>query len=269
MNKFAIDAITQALRLFEKEGSAASFVQSQTQQAKNFRRIIEVSRFISATNREKVLEFLDQGSELPPGVKAEMSSGVAQILGVLKGMKDEMIANGKDMVNEEHREKEDFKAMKAAKLEHLGVLEQTIADKSKRAGDLRLSIAQDHDALLDSETELLDSKNYLANLDSECATKKKMRDMRAKMKADEIAAVGEAIAILNDDDARDASKAALGLISKGAKKPAQDFEALVETKHEKKEVAVAAKEISVAPHKLLLAQKEEPKDATEFADSAG
>merc|ERR1719310_751438 len=208
MNKFAIDSITQALLLFEKGGSAASFVQGQTQQAKNFRRIIEVSRFISATNREKVLEFLDQGAELPPGVKAEMSSGVAQIVGVLKGMKDEMIANGKDMVNEEHQEKEDFKAMKAAKLEHIGILDETIVDKSKRAGDLRLSIAQDHDALLDSETELLNSKNYLANLDKECASKKKMRDMRAKMKADEIAAVGEAIAILNDDSARDAMNAA-------------------------------------------------------------
>merc|ERR1719160_2279871 len=271
MNRFAINAITQALRLFEKEGSAASFMQSQGQQAKNFRRIIEVSRFISPTNREKVLEFLDQGTEAapPPGVAAEMSSGVAQILGVLKGMKDEMIQNGKDMVNEEHQAKEDFKEMKEAKLEHLGVLDKTLADKGKRVGDLRLSIAQDHDALLDSETELLNSQNYLKNLDSECASKKKMRDMRLKMKTDEIAAVGDAIAILNEDGARDASKAALGLISKGAKKPAQDFEALVETKHEKKEVAVAAKEISVAPHKLLLAQKEEPKDATEFADSAG
>merc|ERR1719450_557443 len=96
--------------------------------------------------KEKVLEFLDQGSEAapPPGVAAEMSSGVAQILGVLKGMKDEMIANGKDMVNEEHQENEGFKAMKAVKLEHLGILEQTIADKAKRACDLRLSISQDH-----------------------------------------------------------------------------------------------------------------------------
>merc|ERR550537_413303 len=204
-NNFAIDSITQALRLFEKEGSAASFVQSQGQQAKNFRRIIEVSRFISPTNREKVLEFLDQGSEAapPPGVAAEMSSGVAQILGVLKGMKDEMIQNGKDMKNEEHQEDEDFKEMKAVKLEHLGVLEKTIADKGKRVGDLRLSIAQDHDALLDSETELLNSQNYLKNLDSECASKKKMRDMRAKMKADEIVAVGEAIGILTEDSARD------------------------------------------------------------------
>merc|ERR1719281_1119844 len=224
MNKFAIDAITQALRLFEKEGSAASFAQASGPQYKNFRRIIEVSRFITPTNREKVMEFLDQGSEAapPPGVAAEMSSGVAQILGVLKGMKDEMIQNGKDMVNEEHQSNEDFKELKKTKLEHIGVLEETIVDKAKRVGDLRLSIAQDHDALLDSETELLNSKNYLANMDEECASKKKMRDMRAKMKADEIAAVGEAIAILNEDGARDvqnsAFKGAAAFITKGANK---------------------------------------------------
>merc|ERR1719353_2880356 len=98
--------------------------------------------------------------------------------------------------------------MKKTKLEHLGVLDKTIADKAKRAGDLRLSIAQDHDALLDSETELLNSQNYLKNLDSECASKKKMRDIRLKMKTDEIAAVGDAIAILNDDSARDTMNAA-------------------------------------------------------------
>merc|ERR1719235_2736525 len=226
MNKFAIDAITQALRLFEKEGSAASFVQAPGPEYKNFRRIIEVSRFITPTNKEKVLEFLDQGSEAapPPGVAAEMSSGVAQILGVLKGMKDEMIQNGKDMVNEEHQENEDFKEIKKVKLEHLGVLDETIVDKGKRVGDLRLSIAQDHDALLDSETELLNSKNYLANLDEECASKKKMRDMRLKMKTDEIAAVGEAIAILNEDSARDVQNAAFksaaaAFISKAASKP--------------------------------------------------
>jgi len=80
MNKFSVDSITQALRLFEKEGSASSFL--QTTNAKNFRRIIEVSRYLSPTNREKVLEFLDEGSEKP----GEMSSGVAQIVGVLKGM---------------------------------------------------------------------------------------------------------------------------------------------------------------------------------------
>jgi len=276
MNKFAIDSITQALLLFEKEGSAASFVQAPGVQAKNFRRVIEVSRFITPTNREKVLEFLDQGAEAapPPGVAAEMSSGVAQILGVLKGMKDEMIQNGKDMVNEEHQSNEDFKELKKTKLEHLGVLAETIADKGKRIGDLRLSIAQDHDALLDSETELLNSKNYLANLDEECASKKKMRDMRAKMKTDEIAAVGEAIAILNEDSARDTMASALpgaaAFISKAAKQPVQDFEALVQTA-DQKTIVTKQEKVTVAPHKLFLAQNnaKAPKDATEFADDAG
>merc|ERR1719191_2093749 len=216
MNKFAIDSITQALLLFEKEGSAAAFVQSSGKAAKNFRRIIEVSRFLTPTNREKVLEFLDEGSEKP----GEMSSGVAQIVGVLKGMKDEISQNMVDDKNEEHQEKEDFKAMKESKLEHIGVLEKTIADKKKRAGDLRLSIAQDHDALLDAETELLNSNNYLKNLASECATKKKMKDMRAKMKADEILAVGEAISILTEDTARDTLTKAL---PPSLLQPSQDY----------------------------------------------
>merc|ERR1719265_2313085 len=118
MNRFSINSITQALRLFEKSGSAAAFVQANPN-SKNFRRIIEVSRFISPSNREKVLEFLDAGAAPPPGVAAEMSSGVAQILGVLKGMKDEIIATNKEMKADEEAAIRDFNAMKEAQLEKL------------------------------------------------------------------------------------------------------------------------------------------------------
>jgi len=267
MNKFSVDSITQAVRLFEKEGSAASFVQGGSQNAHNFRRIIEVSRFLTPTNREKVLEFLDEGSEKP----GEMSSGVAQIVGVLKGMKDEISKDRVDNKNEEHQNKEDFKEMKESKLEHVGILEKTIADKKKRTGDLMLSIAQDHDALLDSETELLDSNNYLKNLASECASKKKMKDMRAKMKADEILAVGEAIAILTEDTARDSLTKALppasaALISTQLQPRVseQDYEAFVQvTQTVQKEVA---------QHKPLLqrggAAFVQKPDAEQFAGQA-
>jgi hypothetical protein len=251
MNKFSVDSITQALRLFEKEGSAASFVQQGGTSAKNFRRIIEVSRFLTPTNREKVLEFLDEGSEnLKPG---EMSSGVAQIVGVLKGMKDEISQNMVDDKNEEHQNNEDFKEMKSSKLEHIGVLEKTIADKKKRAGDLRLSIAQDHDALLDGETELLNSNNYLKNLASDCAEKAKMKDMRAKMKADEIAAVGEAIAILTEDTARDTltkaqpPSAAFMQQTLQQRLPEQDYEAFLQVSK--------SVEREAAPHKPFFAER--------------
>jgi hypothetical protein len=268
MNKFSVDSITQALRLFEKEGSAASFVQQGGTSAKNFRRIIEVSRFLTPTNREKVLEFLDEGSEnLKPG---EMSSGVAQIVGVLKGMKDEISQNMVDDKNEEHQNNEDFKEMKSSKLEHIGVLEKTIADKKKRAGDLRLSIAQDHDALLDGETELLNSNNYLKNLASDCAEKAKMKDMRAKMKADEIAAVGEAIAILTEDTARDTltkaqpPSAAFMQQTLQQRLPEQDYEAFLQVSK--------SVEREAAPHKPFLQKGavfvQKPKDATQFAGQA-
>eukprot|EP00746_Dinoflagellata_sp_MGD_P164670 gnl/MRDRNA2_/MRDRNA2_93435_c0_seq1.p1 gnl/MRDRNA2_/MRDRNA2_93435_c0~~gnl/MRDRNA2_/MRDRNA2_93435_c0_seq1.p1 ORF type:complete len:728 (+),score=266.72 gnl/MRDRNA2_/MRDRNA2_93435_c0_seq1:111-2294(+) len=272
MNQFSVDSITQALRLFEKEGSAASFVQQGGTAARNFRRIIEVSRFLTPANREKVLEFLDQGSEAP----GEMSSGVAQIVGVLKGMKDEIAKNMVDDKNEEHQAKEDFKAMKESKLEHIGVLEKTIADKKKRAGDLRLSIAQDHDALLDAETELLDSNNYLKNLASECASKKKMKDMRAKMKADEILAVGEAIAILTEDSARDTLTKAQPP-SAAFLQPGQDYEAFVQVSQTvQKEAAphnllrgAYARDLGLHQHQSSgAAFVQKPNDAGEFAGQA-
>jgi len=172
----------------------------------------------------------------------------------------------KDNVNEEHQNKEDFKEMKMSKLEHLGILDKTIADKGKRAGDLRLSLAQDHDALLDSETELENSQVYLKNLSSECASKAKMRDMRAKMSANEILAVGEAIAILTEDTARETLTSALPPALTQMMQPTtgQDYEAFVQVAQSVQKVA--------APHRPLLAQEKrsflQKPDAEEFAGQA-
>jgi len=296
MNRFSIDQITQALRLFEKAGSAASFVQANPN-AKNFRRIIEVSRFISPSDREKVLEFLDEGSEQgahqPPGVAGEMSSGVAQILGVLKGMKDEIIATNKEMKTEEEQAIRDFNSMKEAQLEKLGVLAKTISDKEKRSGDLALSLSADKDALDDAQDEFNNSTKYLASLDEECAKKRKMKDMREKMRADEIAAVGEAIAILTDDEARATLNAAHkpevhihGSVHHIAGHEAtmlQDYEALMQVKHSvgkaktvaahKPNLLLAQQAKTVAKHTKTVAQtkaaaESEAPDATQFAGQA-
>lgn len=198
-NKFAMDSIEQALRLFGEKGSVAAFVQANPA-SKTFRRIIEVSHFISPTNKEKVFEFLDDGAESA----AEPSAGMGEIFGILKGMQDEMAANNKDMKHEEHDASESFKEMKGIQLQRLGTLGDTIADKDKRVGDLRLSIAQDQDELNAAKTEYKTSSRFLANLDEECAKKKEQKDIRLKSKLDEIAAVGEAMEILTNDEAKDA-----------------------------------------------------------------
>merc|ERR1719281_2231536 len=52
---------------------------------------------------------------------------------------------------------------------------------------------------------------FIANLASMCATKKKEWSERSKMRSEEVAAISEAIKILNDDDALDLFKKTLSL----------------------------------------------------------
>jgi septal ring factor EnvC (AmiA/AmiB activator) len=58
---------------------------------------------------------------------------------------------------------------------------------------------------------LSDTQAFLANLASQCATKKNEWDERSKIRTEEVAAISEAIKILNDDDALDLFKKTLSL----------------------------------------------------------
>jgi len=243
MNRFSINSITQAVRLFEKEGSAAAFVQANPK-SKDFRRVVEVSRFLTPTKREKVLEFLDAGSAGSFNT-AETSAGVSQIIGILKGMKDEITKNTAEAKTEEGQAVDDFNGMKEAKLEHLGTLMQTIADKTKRSGHLAKKIIDDKINKNQQENENQNAINYLSNMAEECATKSKERDTRATMRANEVEAIGQAIAILTNDEARDSFKATGQMLQLTKLRPTADFEALVEV----------SKNTAAKPHKgLLLAQ---------------
>ena len=53
----------------------------------------------------------------------------------------------------------------------------------------------------DTTAEMEETQAFVANLAAQCATKKKEWAERSKVRAEEIAAISEAIKILNDDDA--------------------------------------------------------------------
>jgi len=65
------------------------------------------------------------------------------------------------------------------------------------------------DDIDDTTKELGDLQSFLANLASQCSTKKKEWSERQQVRAEEIAAISEAIKILNDDDALDLFKKTL------------------------------------------------------------
>jgi len=200
MLKFSLSQLDAAIPMIENSGSGAAFLQAMNKRsqdaASNLRRIVSVTNYLSAESKDTVLGFL-QNTENSEGV----SAGSQQIIGVLKAMRDEMAKDLKNMQTEEADALAAFNEMKASLMKHLGVVVKTIADKEKTVGALTLTISQDSDALEDAQTELADATKYLATMKEACAQKEKDRDLRAKTRSEEIAAISEATKILSSDEA--------------------------------------------------------------------
>merc|ERR1719201_3358377 len=133
-------------------------------------------------DRRQVLAFLEQGSG-----SEEFSSGAGEILGIMKQMKEEMEAN-------------------LAGAEKDEVAAEAIETKMARVGELAVSVVQTKDALEDAIEEIANAGKYAEQLAAQCAEKEKEMAARTKARAEEIAAISDAISILNDDDALDVFK---------------------------------------------------------------
>jgi DNA repair exonuclease SbcCD ATPase subunit len=196
MQKFSISQLDEAIPLIEGKASAAAFLQASPTHGSDLRRIISITNYVNADDKDRVLGFLESSS-------GEPSAGSAQIVGIMKAMRDEMAKDHKEMVEEEQNDNAAYNELKASKEEQLGVLMKTLADKEKRVGELAMSLSQDNDALEDAQEELDQGSRYLATLQEACEQRRKDRDMRAKMRDDEISAISEAVKILSDDEAMD------------------------------------------------------------------
>merc|ERR1719160_1417473 len=145
-------------------------------------------------DRRNLQSFLETGD-------SDSSQGAGEILGILKAMKDEMEADLKEAIADEQKAVAGFTDLKTSK-------ETDIETKMGRAGELAVSVVQTKDALEDSTEEKADTEKFKATLEKDCATKEKEMAEREKMRSQEVAAISEAIEILNDDDALDTFKKA-------------------------------------------------------------
>merc|ERR1719375_2220299 len=189
-----------------------------------FRRYVEVTKLISNDERSDVLSFLDER-------EGDQSKNSGEILGILKNMKDEMEKDLKEMQDEDAKAHNGFNDLKAAKTEEISINEKSVIEKEKRIGGLALELSEGNHALEDAKEELANAQKFLSTMDEECARKRKERDARAKMRADEIAAVSDAIKILNDDDALDVFKKSLPSAAMLQQKK-QTYDALVQLSEE-------------------------------------
>lgn len=199
---FSIDQLDRAIPLFAKQG-AAGLLQTNPRASLRLKRLVQATPYLDNQKRSKLLNFMQSGAN------GKLTPAAQEIIGMMEAMHDEMSQDLAEARTTEKNAVAGFNAMKESKEQHLGLLMTTIADKSKTSGELAVTISNDKDAVEDTNIELSNAQKYLASLTSQCAERRKFRDERAKMRNDEIVAIGEAVKILTEDDALDTFKKAV------------------------------------------------------------
>lgn len=180
-------------------GMAGSFL--QTTGAQMLKQILLSKRDdLMDDERQDIMAFLSGTQESP-------QSG--QIVGILKQMEDEMKKGAAEAAAAEESAIKTYDGLMAAKKKEVLALTKQIETKLERVGTLGVEIAQMKNDLGDTEEALIADKEFLANLDKNCETKKKEWAVVVKTRAEELAALADTIKVLNDDDALDLFKKTL------------------------------------------------------------
>jgi len=201
-----IAGVAAAIPAIEKGMGGAALL--QIPKCRKLRQIVQAASSMDAMDQRGLIAFLDQSSGQSDG-STEYAPGTGEILGILKQMQDEFQANLKEAVESENSAASGFASLKASKEKEIEVATEAIETKMSRAGDLAVSVVQTKDGLEDSNEEVAEAGKTLSALKKQCAAKEKEYSTACKERADEVAALSQAIGVLNDDDALDVFKKAV------------------------------------------------------------
>jgi len=140
------------------------------------------------------------------------------IYGILQQMQETFEQSQSSAQQEEQRAVREYEALKAAKTREVEAAKGAVMDKTRLLAETdeakvhaKHDLQATRDALSADQQFLLDLQTRCANGDEEYAKRTQMRDT-------ELAAVGDAIAILRDDSARDIFSATLSFVDVGGGK---------------------------------------------------
>jgi hypothetical protein len=199
-----LEAMTGAIDALAK-GMGESFLQSAGKKTVLIQ-AVQRTEAVDDYQKDELLGLL-QGKN-PFGAYSGQSG---EIVGMLKAMKDEMAGDLKGTVAAEEAAAKGFDELAAAKKSEIAAASEAIESKTVRSGELAVAVTTTADDIEDTTAEMKETEAFLANLGAQCAMKKKEWAERQSMRAEEVAAIGEAIKILNDDDALDLFKKTLSL----------------------------------------------------------
>jgi len=200
----SIDSLKNALVVLDKT-LGASFLQSSsfTTVRAHVREVMIKSKaddilaqILNPSDRDVLSAFLQ-------GKIAAGSAQGGEIMGILKQMKTEFESNLADMQGEESKSVTQFGSLKEAKTAEILAGEKMIKERTALLGKTKVALAEAKEDLEDTSTGMEADQSFLVDLKERCSVSDKEWEERSKTRALEIAAVGETIKILTDDDAHD------------------------------------------------------------------
>jgi len=140
---------------------------------------------------------------LQQNAKGKNRAPSSQIFGILKGMKESFEQNLESAKTEEELAIEQFISLKKAKTSEVAAAEDLIETKTVELAKAKEINAHGKEDLADAREQLSADNEFLSNLNLKCDNAEKEYNDRVKVRNEELTAVAETIAILNDDDAKD------------------------------------------------------------------
>jgi len=197
--KTNIAALTSAVSALNK-GMAGAFLQGRTAQTIQK---LALDTNMPSYDRQILVSFLS-------GKETEGYAPVSgQIVGILQEMKDSMSKDLADLTATEKNSIATHDELMGAKTKEVEAHVKAIETKTVRVGDLGVEIVQMRADLSDTQQQLLADREFMANMDSSCAEKKKIFEEAVKLRSQELVAIADTIKLLNDDDALDLFKKTL------------------------------------------------------------
>jgi hypothetical protein len=198
----SITSLKNALVVLEKNLDT-SFLQMSSDVKAHVRDVMSTQKaddilqqILNPSARDTITAFM-QGK-----VKASSPQG-GEIMGILKQMKTEFESNLADMQKDEKTSVAEFGELKSAKTSEISAGEEMAKEKTALLAKTKVQLGEAKEDLEDTTNAMEADQAFLVDLKDRCSVSDKEWEERSKTRSLEIAAVGETIKILTDEDAHD------------------------------------------------------------------
>jgi hypothetical protein len=144
-----------------------------------------------------------------------------EIVGILKQLKDEMEADLAEAQKEEGMRSEEFEMLRKAKTAEIEAGEKMEEQKEDELATTANALAEAKEDLGQEKALLAENQAFLKNMKETCAEADKNWEQRKKARQAEMEAVAETIAILTEDEAKDAARGTYSFVQRSSSRRAE------------------------------------------------